>query len=179
MKRNIDIHKRLLAHLTALAEADLQCPSNVDLAVALRTGRSTIVRALDLLDNEGRIERRGAGIRRRVTIVALGVTTAKRRIPHDLRSRRIRASPPCAVCGDPVVEKSGKFPRSCAKTSCRVAVRSLAYGGTIDDIPWPILTGEINEIDFSGQDLYFSPDVRRSAGLPFTRSYGISTVYED
>ncbi len=174
-RRNHDVSARLLAYLTALAEGDLPCPPNAEIGVALRTGRSTIVRALDRLDDEGRIERRGVGMRRRVTIVATGARTARRVVPRAYRAPR--PAPPCAVCGDPVVEKSGKFPRSCAKRSCRAAVRSLAYGGTIEDVPWPVVD-DVDRADFTGQDHVFRPDVRRTGGLPFTRSYGVSSAYE-
>lgn len=177
MRRNHDISARLLAHLTDLAALGAECSSNVDLASALRTGRSTVVRVLDLLDDEGRITRRGSGMRRRVTIVATGLTTAIRRCASPARTRPQHDAPPCAVCGDLVERKSGKYPRSCAKASCRAAIRSLAYGGTVDDVPWPVVTGEV-EADFSPHVLAFRLDVRRTGGLPFSRSYGVSSAYE-
>lgn len=170
------VSQRLLAHLTELAAADLPCPSNRDLAVALKLSRSTVVRKLDLLDDMGRIERRGKGWRRVITIVATGARTAIQR-NHSPPKVLLALAPPCAVCGDPVMKKSGKYPRSCAKPSCRAIVRSLAYGGSLDPDGWPVVGDEV-AADFAPHELVLRRTITRGPGLPSTRSYGVSTAYE-
>lgn len=171
----MDAPSPILAHLTELAAAGLPCPANRDLAVALRVGRSSIVRGLDHLEDHGLIERRGSGWRRTVTIVATGARTATPRRQAPRKPPLI--VPPCAVCGDPVVMKSGKFPRSCAKPSCRASVRSLAYGGTVAAEDWPTVGDEI-AADFAPHELRLRRTITRLPGLPPTRSYGVSTAYE-
>jgi len=169
---------QLLTHLITLAAANLPCSSNSTLATALKTGRSAISRALNHLENKGAIERRGSGWRRTITIAATGArTSTPRRQAPQRPPTPSPPPPPCAVCGDPVEKKSGKFPRSCAKPSCRACVHALAYGGTLEDVPWPVVTGVV-PTDFAPHTLTFRPDVRRTPGLPFTRSYGVSSAYE-
>lgn len=165
----------LLARLTQIAEAGAPCPSNLDLAESLEVGRSKIVRELIRLEDHGMIERHGSGWRRVVVIAATGARTATQRQQPRPRPASPKVAPPCAVCGDPVEMRSGKFPRSCSKPSCRASVRALAYGGSVDQEPWPDVTGEV-VADFAPHELGLRRTIVRLTGFPPTRSYGVSTA---
>lgn len=163
----------LLAYLTALAQADQPCPSNDDVAAAIKKSRSYVSRTLNSLEDAGAISRRGLSTHRVVTILATGLQTARR---APTKSARRPAPPPrCVVCGDQVEAKSGKYPRSCARPTCRAGIRLGTHGR--DPTPWPVVTGPV-PADFSPHNIAFRRTIRRDAGKPAVHGWGVSTVYE-
>jgi hypothetical protein len=174
---------KLLDYLSALAAAGTPCPSNGDIAAAIRRSRSYVARTLSILETEGAISRRGLSTHRVVTVLrgpSAGLRTGKAP-PRPKAARRPPPGPPpaCVVCGGPVECRSGKYARSCDRPTCRHNVRRFAYGGDFaaDDTPWPVVTGPV-AADFAPHNLAFRANIRRGAGTPMTSSYGVSTAYE-
>lgn len=88
--------RALLAALTKLAKAGAVMPSNLMLGRQLDCGAEAVSRLLLILEREGvlQIEKRGKtfGLRRRVTIVASGLSTAPIEDPVQTHQQRERAT---------------------------------------------------------------------------------------
>lgn len=167
---------RIFTFLTKLAQANEPCPRGVELAAVLKISKVSVTRGLQTLENVGSLRRSRGKI---TLLIGPAAGESIRRTRSSVRARPLRPAPPCVICGDPVPPRSNKYARSCAKPSCRTAIRSWLNGRPPDDSDeWPVVTGEV-VADFTPHELRFAPMIigRLPESSP-PRSYGVSPVYD-